>query len=290
MNSTMDSPQISIVMPSYQQAAYLEEAVRSVLDQEGVAVELLVMDPGSTDGSRELLRELEMEYGERLQLHFAPDKGQSDAINRGMALARGNVLAWLNSDDRYRPGALRQVVSWLDSPEPRWLYGRCGIIDGDRPSNLPTDRLVQKLAGTAFLDLQAAHRTIHSADGLFLEPGHLGSGGRGRCRPAHGYGLRSPPPFRPDYPAEGFLVLSGRLPGTSGGQKQYPNFRGDRCRGANRPAACGRTRVAGAGCGVAAQALRFADKAYLPRIINIVGATHESPWFITIIVGNTGET
>lgn len=119
-------------MPCYQQAPYLEEAVRSVLDQEGVAVELLVMDPGSTDGSRELLQGLKTEYGERLQLHFAPDKGQSDAINRGMALARGRVLAWLNSDDRYHPGALRVVMSYLDSDEPRWLYGRCGIIDGAR--------------------------------------------------------------------------------------------------------------------------------------------------------------
>lgn len=128
---TMSSPLISIIMPCYQQAAYLEEAVRSVLDQKRVEVELLVMDPGSTDGSRELLQELKTEYGERLQLHFAPDSGQSDAINRGMALARGTVLAWLNSDDRYHPGALREVASFLDSPEPRWLYGRCGIIDGD---------------------------------------------------------------------------------------------------------------------------------------------------------------
>lgn len=128
------TPRISIVMPCYQQVAYLEEAVRSVLDQQGVEVELLVMDPGSTDGSRELLQRLKAEYGDRLQLHFAPDKGQSDAINRGMALARGKVLAWLNSDDRYHPGALKEVASWLDSAEPRWLYGRCGIIDGkNRP-------------------------------------------------------------------------------------------------------------------------------------------------------------
>jgi glycosyltransferase involved in cell wall biosynthesis len=123
------SPLISIVMPSFQQAAYIEEAVRSVLDQEGVDVELLVMDPGSTDGSRELLQTLKKEYGERLLLHFAPDQGQSDAVNRGMALARGRVLGWLNSDDRLRPGALARVSSRLDGPEPRWLYGKAGMID-----------------------------------------------------------------------------------------------------------------------------------------------------------------
>ncbi|NJC88105.1 MAG: glycosyltransferase [Desulfuromonas sp.] len=123
------SPDISIVMPCYQQAAFLEEAVRSVLDQEGVAVELLVMDPGSTDGSRELLHGLQSSYGERLQLHFAPDEGQADAVNRGMALARGKMLGWLNSDDRLRPGALRQLSEFLNDNEPRWLYGRCGMID-----------------------------------------------------------------------------------------------------------------------------------------------------------------
>jgi glycosyltransferase involved in cell wall biosynthesis len=123
------SPQISIVMPCYQQAAFLEEAVRSVLDQKGVDVELLIMDPGSTDGSRELLLVLEREYGDRLRLHFAPDEGQADAINRGMGLARGSILGWLNSDDRLRSGALSQIVPFLDSAEPHWLYGRCGIIN-----------------------------------------------------------------------------------------------------------------------------------------------------------------
>lgn len=122
-------PLISIVMPSFQQAAYLEEAVRSVLDQEGVDVELLVMDPGSTDGSRELLLELRKKYGERLNLHFEPDRGQSDAVNRGMALARGQVLGWLNSDDRLRPGALARITPLLMGKEPLWLYGRSGMID-----------------------------------------------------------------------------------------------------------------------------------------------------------------
>jgi len=123
------SPQISIVMPSYQQVVYLKEAVCSVLDQEGVDVELIVMDPGSTDGSRELLQALKEIYGERLRLHFAPDDGQADAINRGMEMARGQILGWLNSDDRLRAGALRRVVSHLDKGEPAWVYGRCGIID-----------------------------------------------------------------------------------------------------------------------------------------------------------------
>lgn len=125
-----DQPDVSLVMPCYQQAAFLEEAVRSVLDQEGVEAELLVMDPGSTDGSRELLVRLRSSYGERLRLQFAPDGGQADAVNRGMGQARGHILGWLNSDDRLRPGALRQVLPALRGAAPRWLYGRAGIIDG----------------------------------------------------------------------------------------------------------------------------------------------------------------
>jgi glycosyltransferase involved in cell wall biosynthesis len=122
-------PLFTMVMPSFQQAVFLEEAVRSVLDQEGVEVELLVMDPGSTDGSRELLLDLRKGYGEKLVLCFEKDQGQSDAVNQGMTRARGRILGWLNSDDRLRPGALAKVIEWLDSPEPRWVYGRAGIID-----------------------------------------------------------------------------------------------------------------------------------------------------------------
>ena len=84
-----------------------------------------------------LLQSMKNEYGDCLVLHFAPDNGQSDAINRGMALARGSVLGWLNSDDRLRPGALK-IAAKLDTAEPRWLYGRSGIIDDDgRPISQP---------------------------------------------------------------------------------------------------------------------------------------------------------
>jgi glycosyltransferase involved in cell wall biosynthesis len=127
----VNAPQVSVVMPCFQQAAFLEEAVRSVLDQESSGVELLVMDPGSTDGSRELLLSLHKDYGERLRLIFESDRGQSDAVNRGLAQARGRILGWLNSDDRLRPGALAKVVDWLDSPQPRWAYGRAGMIDAE---------------------------------------------------------------------------------------------------------------------------------------------------------------
>jgi glycosyltransferase involved in cell wall biosynthesis len=131
----MTPPVVSIVMPSYNQACYLEEAVRSVLDQS-VPVELIVQDPGSSDGSRELLTRLQKEYCAKLILRFEPDDGQSDAVNRGLALARGRIFGWLNSDDRLRPGALQTIIEALErdqdeAAQPRWLYGRTGNIDAN---------------------------------------------------------------------------------------------------------------------------------------------------------------
>ena len=74
------SGQISIIMPSYQQRAFLEEAAGSILDQEGVDLELLIMDPGSTDGSRELLVSLRQEYGEQLDAIFATARKHVDGL------------------------------------------------------------------------------------------------------------------------------------------------------------------------------------------------------------------
>jgi glycosyltransferase involved in cell wall biosynthesis len=125
------APDVSIVMPCYQQTAFLGEAVRSVLEQRGVDAELLVMDPGSTDGSQEVLRRLRARYGRALVICCEPDGGQSDAVNRGMAQARARVLGWINSDDRLLPGALRTVVDVLDArgSGPAWVYGRAGMVD-----------------------------------------------------------------------------------------------------------------------------------------------------------------
>lgn len=125
----MSAPLVSIVMPCYQQAAFVEEAVCSVMEQERVDVELIVLDPGSTDGSRAILERLRARYAPRLELCFEPDRGQSDAVNRGMQRARGSLLGWLNSDDRLRPAALERVVAALRGEGPQWLYGRAGMID-----------------------------------------------------------------------------------------------------------------------------------------------------------------
>ena len=119
---------ISVVMPSYNQRPFLEEAVSSVLGQSGdFALELLVVDGASTDGSVDLLRSIK---DERLRWFSEPDQGQADAINKGLVRATGDVFGWLNSDDRYVPGALETVTeTFAGNPAAGWLVGKVSIID-----------------------------------------------------------------------------------------------------------------------------------------------------------------
>lgn len=121
------TPLVSVVMPSFQQAPFLEQAMRSVLDQEYAHLELIVIDGGSTDGSLEILQR----HQSRLAYWCSePDAGQTDAINKGFAHARGEILAWLNSDDVYRTGAVSAAVDQLQRhPEAGLVYGQADYID-----------------------------------------------------------------------------------------------------------------------------------------------------------------
>ncbi|MFZ6021585.1 MAG: glycosyltransferase family 2 protein [Chloroflexota bacterium] len=118
---------VSIITPSYNQARYLEETMRSVLEQDYPHIEYIVVDGGSTDGSREIIEK----YADRLAWWVSEkDRGQTDAINKGFARARGEVLAWLNSDDTYQPGAIREAVEFLrQNPQVGLVYGDANYID-----------------------------------------------------------------------------------------------------------------------------------------------------------------
>jgi glycosyltransferase involved in cell wall biosynthesis len=119
-------PRVSIVMPSLNQARFLRAALDSVLTQAYPNLEVLVMDGGSTDGSVDILRG----YGDRISFVSEPDRGQSDAINRGFARATGQFLAWLNSDDRYLPGAVHKACEALaGASQAVMVYGEGEIID-----------------------------------------------------------------------------------------------------------------------------------------------------------------
>ncbi len=122
---------ISIVTPSFNQAEYLREALDSVACQDYPALEHLVFDGQSTDGSAQLLNE----YSHRpdaSHLHWVSEKddGQSDALNKGFRAARGDVIGWLNADDRYLPGCFRSVAEFFErNPDVDLVYGDFRWID-----------------------------------------------------------------------------------------------------------------------------------------------------------------
>jgi glycosyltransferase involved in cell wall biosynthesis len=124
-----EKPTVTIVTPSYNQAPYLEATIRSVLDQDYPRIEYIVMDGGSTDGSVEIIKK----YADRLAFWTSePDEGQTDAINKGFARAKGEIIAWLNSDDVYRPGAIAEAVAFMQThPDIGMVYGNADYIDGE---------------------------------------------------------------------------------------------------------------------------------------------------------------
>jgi glycosyltransferase involved in cell wall biosynthesis len=120
-------PIVSIVTPTFNQARFLEATIQSVLNQSYPHIEYFVIDGGSTDGSLDILK--------RHARHLAawlsePDAGQTEAINKGFALAHGDILAWLNSDDLYQAEAVSEAVAFLQAhPEVGMVYADADYLD-----------------------------------------------------------------------------------------------------------------------------------------------------------------
>jgi glycosyltransferase involved in cell wall biosynthesis len=124
----LSRPVFSIVTPSFNQGLYLPDALSSVQGQGNARFEHLVIDGGSTDATGEILASAP----DSVRYVMEPDEGQSDALNKGLKMARGTIIGWLNADDFYLPGTFEAVEGFFAShPTVQVVYGDAVIVDGE---------------------------------------------------------------------------------------------------------------------------------------------------------------
>ena len=122
-----DLPLVSIITPSFNQGHFLEQTIQSVLSQDYPRLEYIIVDGGSTDSSVDVIQQ----YADKINWWVSErDQGHADALNKGFARATGDILAWLNSDDTYQPGAIRQAVDFLLAhPGISMVYSDANLVD-----------------------------------------------------------------------------------------------------------------------------------------------------------------
>ena len=175
----MELPSISVITPSMNAAATLQETLDSVRDQGYPDVEHIVVDGGSTDGTLELL-----ESASGVRWVSEPDDGRVDAANKGLAMASGDVVAWLNADDRYEPGALTAVGEALArNPAAVWVTGYCRIIDDAGKRDPARGHGLQEPAAAPLVTRPLPHAELRGGSRDVRAP-ERGRGGRpARTRP-----------------------------------------------------------------------------------------------------------
>ncbi|MFX0203133.1 MAG: glycosyltransferase family 2 protein [Candidatus Hodarchaeota archaeon] len=128
MSSCAIYPSISVVIPSLNQGEYIEETIISILGQQYPNLEIIVIDGGSTDNTIEIIEKYSSQIS---HWESKKDKGQADAINRGMRLSSGEILCWLNSDDMYLPGALLDIGKRFSgrTDQSCLIYGAAVLVE-----------------------------------------------------------------------------------------------------------------------------------------------------------------
>lgn len=174
-------PLISVITPSYNQGKFIRQTIESVLSQDYPNIEYIIVDALSTDETLPIVGE----YKDRLTLIAERDSGQTDAINKGLRRATGDIVCWLNSDDYFLPGALDLVGNFFaNNPDKLWLTGDCQIVDqAGRPIQQPVrhyKRLLRSLTPALYLGMTNAicqpstfwRRSVHTQLGFLTESLH----------------------------------------------------------------------------------------------------------------------
>ena len=118
----------SVITPSFNNAQYIEQTIKSVLEQNYPNFEHIVIDGGSTDGTVEILKK-----HSHLKWVSEKDEGQADALNKGFRMATGDIIAWINSDDWYEPNIFGNIAEWFErNPDKNIVMGDCNLIDPAR--------------------------------------------------------------------------------------------------------------------------------------------------------------
>lgn len=117
---------VSIIIPSYMQGIYIERTILSIIDQQYTNLELIIIDGGSSDSTISVIKKYERYITSWVS---EKDNGQAHAINKGLALASGDIVGWLNSDDKHLPHTLADVVRTFDDKNVMWVTGDCEVIN-----------------------------------------------------------------------------------------------------------------------------------------------------------------
>jgi glycosyltransferase involved in cell wall biosynthesis len=127
---TNQTPRISVIIPSFNKVRFISKTLSSIFEQNYTNLEVIVQDGGSTDGTLEIIEKFAHKHPEVLKYESKIDKGQLDAINKGLRKATGDILTYINADDVYKPGALNSVAeAYIKNPEASWFVGRGSVID-----------------------------------------------------------------------------------------------------------------------------------------------------------------
>lgn len=171
-------PELSIITPVFNGIRFIESCILNVIEQKCPNAEHLIVDGGSSDGTVEVIKRYAQEYP-HLRWVSEKDEGQSDAMNKGIAMANGTILSFLNVDDYYEPGVLNWLLAQFASfSEPSLLVGNCNMWDGEekliglnKPAHL---KLEQLLVGNESIypfpinpSAYFYHRSLHTLIGMY---------------------------------------------------------------------------------------------------------------------------